>query len=66
MAPEAGSRPTRVMAFVVLTVLALLLGGAAGYLRYDYSSRDGADIAGTESVAAARDSTVALLSYKLE
>ena len=33
-------------------LLALLLGGAAGYLRYDYSSRHDADTAGTESVQA--------------
>ena len=34
--PEPGSRLARVLAFGVLPVLALLLGGAAGYLRYDY------------------------------
>lgn len=64
--PELGSRWARVLAFGVLPVLALLLGGAAGYLRYDYSSRHDADAAGTESVQAARDSTIALLSYKPE
>jgi hypothetical protein len=64
--PEPGSRWARVLAFGVLPVLALLLGGAAGYLRYDYSSRHDADTAGTESVQAARDSTIALLSYKPE
>ena len=50
----------------VTGVIYLLLGGAAGYLRYDYSSRHDADAAGTESVQAARDSTIALLSYKPE
>jgi Mce-associated membrane protein len=54
----------RAMAFGVLPVVALLLAAAAGYLRWDDSSRRDADIAATESVRAAKDSTVALLSYK--
>lgn len=65
-APESGGRGGRVLAFAVLPAVALLLGGAAGYLRYEDSSRRDADRAGTESVAAARDATVALLSYKPE
>lgn len=65
-APESGGRGGRVLAFAVLPAVALLLGGAAGYLRYEDSSRRDADRAGTESVAAARDATIALLSYKPE
>lgn len=54
----------RVLAFGVLPVVALLLAGAAGFLRYEDSSRRDADRAATESVKAARDSAVALLSYQ--
>lgn len=55
---------SRVLAFGVLPVVALLLAGAAGFLRYEDSSRRDAEQARTESVKAARESTVALLSYK--
>ncbi|WP_431235421.1 hypothetical protein ACQ856_13650 [Mycolicibacterium psychrotolerans] len=54
------------VAFGVLPIVALLLAAAAGYLRYEDSSRRDADTARTESVQAAKDSTVALLSYKPE
>ncbi|GAY17715.1 hypothetical protein [Mycobacterium sp. shizuoka-1] len=62
-APQ-GSRLARVVAFGLLPVLALLLGGAAGYLKWEDSSRRDAQRAADESVQAAKDSTVALLSYK--
>jgi Mce-associated membrane protein len=55
-----------VLAFGILPVLALLLGAGAGFLRWEDSSRRDADKARVESVQAARDSTVALLSYKPE
>ena len=52
--------------FVVLPVLALLLAPAAGYLKWqDVSVRDAA-VARAESVRAATDGTIALLSYKPE
>lgn len=54
------------VAFGVLPIVALLLAAAAGYLRWEDSSRRDADTARTESVQAAKDSTVALLSYKPE
>ncbi|MCX2933832.1 hypothetical protein ORI20_26525 [Mycobacterium sp. CVI_P3] len=52
------------VAFGLLPVLALLLAAGAGYLKWENSSRRDADRAATESVQAAKDSTVALLSYK--
>ncbi|WP_059017207.1 hypothetical protein [Mycobacterium sp. M26] len=62
--PKKGFSATRLVAFVILPVLALLLGAAAGYLKWENSSRRDADRAAVAAVAAAKDSTVALLSYK--
>jgi Mce-associated membrane protein len=54
----------RVLAYGVLPGLALLLALGAGFLKYvDNSVRD-ADAARVESMRAAKDSTVALLSYQ--
>ncbi|ANE79526.1 hypothetical protein A7U43_09485 [Mycobacterium adipatum] len=54
----------RVLAYGILPGLALVLGLGAGFLKWqDNSVRDG-DSAAVESVQAAKDSTVALLSYK--
>lgn len=58
------SRLVRAVAFGLLPVLALLLGAAAGYLKWEDSSRRDADRASDQSVQAAKDSTVAILSYK--
>jgi len=57
-------RMTRLLAAVVLPAVALILGATAGYLKWEDSSRRDADRARIESVSAARDSTVALLSYR--
>lgn len=55
---------TAVLAFVVLPVVIIGLGGVAGWLKWiDGSSRE-ARLAAGESVQAARDTTVALLSYQ--
>jgi Mce-associated membrane protein len=55
---------SRVLAFGVLPGLALILAMAAGFLKWqDNSVRDG-EIARIGSVQAAKDSTIALLSYK--
>jgi Mce-associated membrane protein len=66
-APAAEKRSIewpRVLAYGILPGLALVLGLGAGYLKYqDNSVRDG-DTARIESVQVAKDSTVALLSYK--
>ncbi|MGY4711197.1 hypothetical protein ACXDF8_16805 [Mycolicibacterium sp. CBM1] len=71
-APDAPADPVdkpgfslaRVVAFGLLPILALLLGAGAGFLKWQDSSRRDADTARTQSVQAAKDSTVALLSYK--
>jgi Mce-associated membrane protein len=56
----------RVFAFGVLPALALLLALGAGYLKWmDNSVRD-SDTARDAAVQAAKDSTIALLSYKPE
>lgn len=66
-APEKPKRPVqwaRVIAFGVLPAVALLLAMGAGYLKWmDNTVRDSA-LARDTSVQAAKDSTVALLSYK--
>ena len=55
---------SRVVVYGVLPGVALVLAMAAGLLKwYDSSQRD-ADIARAESVQAAKDATVALLSYR--
>src|SRR5271169_3590100 len=57
-------RWSRAIVYVVLPALALLLASAAGFLKWqDGSARDAAT-ARTESVRAATDSTITLLSYK--
>jgi Mce-associated membrane protein len=70
---EADAEPTkakrriswaRVFGFGVLPGLALLLGMAAGYLKWMDSSVRDAEVARIESVQVARDSTTALLSYR--
>lgn len=58
------SRTTRLLAIVILPAIALLLAVAAGFLKWEDSSRRDAQRAQIESVSAARESTVALLTYK--
>jgi Mce-associated membrane protein len=57
-------RWSRAIVFVVLPTLALLLASAAGFLKWQDGSAREAGAARTESVRAATDSTIALLSYK--
>jgi Mce-associated membrane protein len=61
---KTGIAWSRVLAFGVLPALALLLAGGAGFLKWQDSSVRASDIARIESVQAARDSTIALLSYR--
>ena len=56
----------KVILFRVLPVVALLLGALAGFLKWQDASARGAQIAATESVAAASDTTVAMLSYSAD
>jgi Mce-associated membrane protein len=51
------------MVFGVLPAMAMVPALCAGYLNWQQSSAHAADVARIESVAAARDSTIALLSY---
>lgn len=59
-------RWSRVLAFGVLPVLALLLAAATGFLKWQDAWIRGSGAAGIESVAAAKDSTAALLSYQAD
>jgi Mce-associated membrane protein len=64
--PKRRIQWARVFAFGVLPAVALLLALGAGYLKWmDNSVRDNI-VARDESIKAAKDSTIALLSYKPE
>lgn len=53
-------------ALVGLPVLALALGGLAGLLSWQNASHRAAEVAAVESVAAARETATAILSYRSE
>jgi Mce-associated membrane protein len=55
---------SRALVFGVLPVLALLIAVAAGYLKWQDTWVRSSGAAGIESVAAAKESTVAILSYQ--
>jgi Mce-associated membrane protein len=55
---------SRLFAFGVLPFLVLLLAGAAGYLKWQSVTIRASQISGVESMAAAKDGTVAMLSYQ--
>lgn len=61
---EQGRSWTRVLAFGLLPGLALILAIAAGYSKWQDSSVRAAEDARLESVQTAKDSTIALLSYR--
>jgi Mce-associated membrane protein len=66
---ERGRRPiawSRVLAYGVLPAVALLLTAAAGYLKWVAGSADDLAQARAESVRAASEDAVALLSYKAD
>lgn len=62
---SAGERRRRLV-FVGLPVLALALGGLAGFLGWQNASHRAAGIAAAESVTAAREAATAMLSYRTE
>jgi Mce-associated membrane protein len=68
LAPAAQTRRAgsaqRVVAFVVLPVLALLLAVGAAYFKWQDSAAGREEAARTESVQAARDIAVAMLTYE--
>jgi len=57
---------SRIIAFAVLPALTLLLAAGAGYLKWQDSSARAGDNARLESVNAAKDTTIALLSYRAD
>ena len=59
-------RWSRVIAYGLLPGLALLLASAAGFLKWQDASARDAQAARTESVQAATDGTIALLSYRAD
>ncbi|MDZ4232624.1 MAG: hypothetical protein U1C73_02430 [Dietzia sp.] len=61
--PKRGIQWSRVVAFVLLPALALVLALGAGYLKWRDNSIRSAELAASTSVQAARDTTIALLSY---
>lgn len=63
-ARKRGINWARVFAFGVLPALALLLAGAAGYLKWVDNSVRNSEVARIETVQVAKDSTIAMLSYK--
>jgi Mce-associated membrane protein len=62
--PKRRIQWARVFAFGVLPAVALLLALGAGYLKWMDNSVRNSETARIESVQAAKDSTIALLSYK--
>jgi Mce-associated membrane protein len=60
--PQPGPWSKR-LAFTIIPLIAILLGAAAGFLKWESASRAEAQTAAIESVQAARDSTAAMLSY---
>jgi Mce-associated membrane protein len=59
-------RWSKVVAYAVLPGLAVLLAAGIGYVKWQDISTQGATSAGADSVRAATDGTIALLSYKPE
>jgi Mce-associated membrane protein len=57
-------RWAHILTFGVLPGLALASAGGAGYLKWQYDSARASATAQIQSVAAANDSTIALLSYR--
>jgi Mce-associated membrane protein len=62
--PKSRVQWARVFAFGVLPAVALLLAMGAGYLKWMDNSVRNSEIARIESVQAAKDTTVKMLSYK--
>ena len=66
MTQPRGVNWSRVLVYGLLPALALLLAIAAGLLKWKDSSVRNTDLARSQSVSAARDSTVALLSFRFD
>jgi len=66
MTQPQGINWSRVLIYGLLPALALLLAIAAGLLKWKDASVRNTELARTESVTAARDSTIALLSFRFD
>lgn len=66
MRQRTGATLSRVLIYGLLPALVLLLAIAAGLLKWKDSSIRTTDLARSQSVAAARDSTIALLSFRFD
>jgi Mce-associated membrane protein len=66
MRQRTGATLSRVLIYGLLPALALLLAIAGGLLKWEDSSIRTTDLARSQSVSAAKDSTVALLSFKFD
>lgn len=66
--PQRGERAPwkRVVAFGILPAVAILLGAAAGYLKWQDGSARGSQTAAAQSVRAATEDTAAMLSYRAD
>ncbi len=62
--PKRSISVSRLLAFGVLPCVVLLLAGAGGYLKWQSASMRASQTGSVESVAAAKDGTVAMLSYQ--
>jgi Mce-associated membrane protein len=62
--PSKWLRTKHILAFGVFPVLAMILAAGSGYLKWQVDSARQAQTAGIESVQAATDSTIAILSYQ--
>lgn len=63
-ADRGGFSYAKLVAFGILPALALILGAAAGFLKWQDNSVRAAEKAADESIQVAKDSTVKMLSYK--
>jgi Mce-associated membrane protein len=57
-------RAQRILAFLILPLLAMILAAGSGYLKWQVDSARDAQTARVESVQTATDSTIAILSYQ--
>ncbi|BBZ31258.1 hypothetical protein MMAD_55530 (plasmid) [Mycolicibacterium madagascariense] len=57
---------SRVLAFGILPALVMLLAAGVGYLKWQEANYRGSEVAAAQSVSAATDTTVAILSYQAD
>ena len=66
MTQPTGANWSRILVYGLLPALVLLLAVAAGLLKWKDSSARNTELARSQSVTAARDSTIALLSFRFD